>query len=115
MKFVHFFLSLTLSVLFLYVLDNRFENVPLLQDQKDLQKIQKERQKIIEQQMVEEAQKELERERNDRIEQLGERQLTATDALSEEISGGFNYNWVVNNTAIKLAFEGLLEILSKNI
>lgn len=26
--------------------------------------------------------------------------LTATDALSEEIAGGFNYNWVVNNTAI---------------
>jgi hypothetical protein len=57
----------------------------LQEAQKDLQKIQKERQKIIEQQMVEEAQKELERERNDRIEQLGERQLTATDALTKAI------------------------------
>lgn len=29
----------------------------------------------------------------------GDTAFVATDALSEEITGGFNYNWVVNNTA----------------
>lgn len=29
----------------------------------------------------------------------GEKNLTVTDALPEEISGGFNYNWYINNTA----------------
>lgn len=57
----------------------------LQEAQKDLQKIQKERQKIIEQQMVEEAQKQLEKARDEKIEQLGERQISATDALTKAI------------------------------
>jgi TP901 family phage tail tape measure protein len=50
-----------------------------------LQKIQQERQKMIEQQMMEQAQKELETERDDALIALGQQQITAMEDLIESI------------------------------
>jgi TP901 family phage tail tape measure protein len=51
-----------------------------------LQKIQQERQKMIEQQMMEQAQKELETERDDALIALGQQQITAMEDLIESLN-----------------------------
>ena len=52
-----------------------------------LQKIQQERQKMIEQQMMEEAQKQLEAERDEALIELGQKQITAMENLILSIDG----------------------------
>jgi hypothetical protein len=51
-----------------------------------LQKIQQERQKMIEQQMMEQAQKELETERDDALIALGQQQITTMEDLIESLN-----------------------------
>jgi TP901 family phage tail tape measure protein len=51
-----------------------------------LQKIQQERQKMIEQQMMEQAQKELETERDNALIKLGQQQITAMEDLIESLN-----------------------------
>jgi len=53
--------------------------------QKNLEKLKKERQKMIEQQMVEAAQKQLEIERDQAMQELGEEQLVAMSRLTDSI------------------------------
>ena len=55
------------------------------QAQKELRELQKERQKMIEQQMVAEAQKQLEIERDVALQNLGEEQLIAMSTLTDSI------------------------------
>jgi TP901 family phage tail tape measure protein len=53
--------------------------------QKNLEKLKKERQKMIEQQMVEAAQQQLEMERDQAMQELGEEQLIAMSTLTDSI------------------------------